>query len=138
MRNTTGHDSQTQSKKEKSIPSHSVIVASFIQDRSPSKSQSEARGVRPSLCTQRLHCPRSSLALQQMSRRSHSTHPITVNSPGIASPPLAAATCRSGLHALTLSNSHCLLVVNCRCSHTLLDLASHCKESLLYIRSVLG
>jgi len=51
---------------------------------------------------------------------------------------LAAATCRSGLDALTLANLHGGLVVDGGRSHTLLDLSCHCQESLLDVGRVLG
>jgi hypothetical protein len=50
---------------------------------------------------------------------------------------LAAATARSALHALTLSDWNCWLSVGGCGSHALLDLAGHGQESLLYIGGTL-
>jgi hypothetical protein len=50
---------------------------------------------------------------------------------------LAAATTRSALHALSLSDWNCWLGVGGCGSHALLDLAGHGQESLLYIGGTL-
>merc|ERR1712093_107168 len=51
---------------------------------------------------------------------------------------LTAATGRSWLHTLTLSNLYRRLVVCCGSTHSLLDLAGHSQESLLNIGCVLS
>ena len=51
---------------------------------------------------------------------------------------LTASTGRSRLHTLALPNLYCRLVVHGRSTHSLLDLPSHCEESLFNVGGVLG
>ena len=51
---------------------------------------------------------------------------------------LTAPTTAATLHALTLPDLHCWLVVDSCVAHALLDLAGHGQEGLLDVACVLG